>query len=155
MPNNRGSSGHALLDFFGDRLDPDRIVPLLPVRPWKVWKKGDQVGRPSARGEIPVARTGYCCFSSRGLEVSEDLDRHVALLLSFLDLRADEIRRVVREDQLSWEIVCFFTSQWQKDHWIVSEANRIHAESLGISVVAETATKNVQVEISMDHLESH
>lgn len=131
-------------------MDPDRIVPLLPVKPWKVWKKGDQVGRPSALGHIAVARTGYCSFSSRGIEASEDLDKHVALLLSFIDLRADELKRVVREDQLRWEIVCFFASQWQRRHWAVAEENKLHAESLGISVVAETATKNVQVVVSME-----
>lgn|SRR6185312_9498612 len=154
MLTTQRPSCHALLDFVGDRMNPDKIVPLLPVEPWKVLKKGDQVGRASAQGHIALARTGYCSFSSRELEASEDLDKHVALLLSFIDLRADEIRNVVREDQLRWKIVCFFSSRWQREHWKVSEANRIRAESLGISVVAETATKNVQVVVSMDHLES-
>jgi hypothetical protein len=108
---------------------------------------GDQMGRPSASGVIARARTGYCSFSTRGLEASPNINQHIGLLLSFIGDRTEAIKNVIREDNLECKIVCFFGSQAQRQNWTINAENELVAQSFGIAVVRETITTNIEIDI--------
>jgi hypothetical protein len=94
----------AVMAFVGDALDPEKLLPLIPLT--KVWwkRKGDALGRPF-NGRVPVAKTGVCSYSTTGSGC--DGNDQVALLLRAIEPRIEDIRRVVTESELRWKLEFF------------------------------------------------
>ncbi len=104
-----GSDGEAVfivLDFIGDNLEPSRLIPLIPLPPERPKRKGEPLGR--ARGPTqPVAKTGYCGFSTRGQGLPATSNAHLGSLLDIVEPRLGPIRRIMSEQSLRWEATFF------------------------------------------------
>lgn len=135
---------YALLDFVGDRVEPNEIAPLLSLKLGKAKRKGETtVGPDRLRPgqKPPVARTGYCHFSTRWIESSADINDHISVLLEAVRARATEIKQLLRDRGLIYKIVCFFDDDEYKKTWVLSEKNRQMARELAIDISNETVTE--------------
>jgi hypothetical protein len=95
-----------MLDFLGDALDPAMLLPLIPLTPVRSKRKGDPMVRP-INGRILVAKIGYCGFTTGGMLGTADGDDHVAFALQAIEPRIEDIRRVLAESGLRWELEFF------------------------------------------------
>jgi hypothetical protein len=95
-----------MLDFLGDALDPAMLLPLVPLTPVRSKRKGDTMGRP-INGKVPTAKIGYCGFTTGGMVPSGNGNDHVAFALRAIEPRIEDIRRVMAESGLHWELVFF------------------------------------------------
>jgi hypothetical protein len=131
----------SLLDFVGDELDPTKLIGKFSIRPVRPKKKGDPLGN---RPEYPnaVARTGYCGFSSSKYVNSNNINDHVSFLLEEISHNLDNIKNIVRDDHLSWKIVCFFHPP-QDLQAALSASNLIKATEIGIEIVKDESIQAV------------
>ncbi|HVB68279.1 MAG TPA: DUF4279 domain-containing protein [Acetobacteraceae bacterium] len=96
----------ALLDFKGEDLDPAPLISLIPLTPVRPRKKGDPLG-PDKGGKVPVAKTGYCGFTTAGKILSKSANDHVSAILDIVDDRIVAIREVMSLQSLAWKAVLF------------------------------------------------
>jgi len=104
------------LDFLGDALDPATLLPVVPLAPNRSKRKGDPLGRPF-NGRVPVAKTGYCSFSTGGMaghghghghgHGNGNGNDHVAFILRAIEPRIEDIRRVMAASGLRWKLMFF------------------------------------------------
>lgn len=95
-----------LLTFVGDEIEPSSLTSLIPIPSVRSKKKGHPLG-PSRDGKTPVAKTGYCAFSTADLVESEMLNDHVKLILSAIEDIAPTIKSIMEEQSISWQAVLF------------------------------------------------
>jgi hypothetical protein len=95
-----------LLDFTGDKLDPAPLVALIPLAPVRPKRKGEALG--SAKGgSAPIAKTGYCGFTTAGNGLLPTGDAHLEFLLKSVEGRVVAIRKTMSEQSLKWRAVFF------------------------------------------------
>lgn len=98
----------ASLDFWGESLDPDPIVALIPLRPYKPTRKGDPlVKKERATGSVPVAKFGTCHFFSYEHVVSRDPSAHLGYVVDAIESRIDAIRTLKDMQRIDWRITFF------------------------------------------------
>ena len=101
-----GEAVFVVLDFIGDNLEPSRLVPLIPLDPGRPKRKGEPLGR--TRGATqPVAKTGYCGFSTTGQGLPATSNAHLGFLLAIVEPRLGAIQRVMSEQTLRWKATFF------------------------------------------------
>ena len=88
-------------------------------------------------GQTPIAKTGYCGFTTAGRIFSKGANEHVKLLLGVIRPNIDEIRRIISSQSLTWRAVLFEgTSEGQFFADLDPELSR-QAADLGFASSAE------------------
>jgi len=124
----------AMIDFIGDDLDPEVIIQLFTISPVRPKKKGDRLGL-SDSPSLPVAKTGYCGFSTSNCVSSCFMDDHVQYLLDEIEKNGGLLQSIVRSQDLSWFLTCFYdASQEGVSSELVSEQNMARANKYGIVI---------------------
>ena len=91
--------------FRSDDLDPPPLISLIPLTPVRPKRKGDPT---SKRWQPPpVAKTGYCGFTTRDRDLPRDGDAHLEFLLDMVEQRIDAIRQIMLAQSLDWHAVFF------------------------------------------------
>lgn len=103
-PDDEGA--FIILDFRGDKLDPAPLLSLIKLTPVRPKKKGDPLG-PSRGGRTPVAKIGYCGFSTMGKASPQDGNAHLAILLKTVSDHIVAIRQIMLAQSLEWRAVFF------------------------------------------------
>jgi hypothetical protein len=135
------TSRNSLLAFKGDELDPAKLVRYFSMRPVRPKKKGDRLG--SRPGSPPaLAATGYCGFSTSGCVSSNNINDHISFLLEEISRNLDDIKIVIRDDHLSWEIVCFLYPP-QNLQALLSDSNVVKSREIGIEIVTDDSSQAV------------
>lgn len=102
----------ATLRFAGHDLDSDDIAAILPVRPTRSLRKGEEFFAGPRAGTLR-GRTGVWFLSTDALMQSDDLTDHLRLLaclLSPLDdgQRAERLRSILRRAHARAHVTCFW-----------------------------------------------
>ena len=139
--NSNHGSCHAILSFAGERLDPDDIASLIAARVTKARKKGDKLARPLAGHADPAAKVGYCEIATSGAILSNDINEHIAYLLSQVEDNLGSIQSFVDRNNIAWRIVCFFEDENIADTWDLSHENANRAITIGIPIYSENVEK--------------
>jgi len=127
---------HACLDFVGEELDPDDILPLVPLKADGPKKKGDPLFN-SRNGKTSHARFGACIFYTTGVVCSSNLSDHVVFLLNNIEPTLEKIKNVVDRQNLRWFITCFLDSPDEKLETLLSPAIFMRAAEFGIPIEVE------------------
>jgi hypothetical protein len=101
-----GETAHIVLDFLGDNLEPSQLIALIPLRPLGPKRKGEPLGR--TRGPTqPVAKIGYCGFTTHDQDRLATSNAHLGFLLDIVEPRLEAMRRVMSEQSLRWTVTFF------------------------------------------------
>ena len=131
----------SLLAFVGDELDPTKLVGNFSIEPVRPKKKGDSLGsRPGYPNAI--AHTGYCGFSTSKYVNSNNINDHIGFLLDEISNNLDDIKNIIRDDDLSWKIVCFFYPP-QDFRTALSPSNLVKSTEIGIEIINDESTEAV------------
>ncbi|MGH7048991.1 MAG: DUF4279 domain-containing protein, partial [Stellaceae bacterium] len=101
------------LRFVGDGLDPDQISAILPVRPTRAHRKGEEFFAGPHAGKLP-GRTGLWFLATDKLVPSDDLQEHLAFVeqLFYPDAGEDSgIRRlhdILERTHSRTRVTCFW-----------------------------------------------
>lgn len=106
---DREDDPHILLEFLGDRLDPDPILALLGhLRSTRPVRKGDPVSRPTSTGRpARAAVTGVCLLSTGDRVDSDNPNDHLAFLLDEIEPHAEQLREIRSAADLVWQALLF------------------------------------------------
>lgn len=101
--------GAASLHVLGDRLDPDAVICLIPLRPGQVARKGERLTSPGipARRDAAIARTGVCFFDVDDSAHALPLNQRLSIMLDAVEPRIAEPRALIAEQDLRWDITVF------------------------------------------------
>lgn len=103
---NDDGGAFVLLNFTGDCLDPASLISVIPLTPVRPKRKGAPLG-PVRSGKVPMAKTGYCGFTTSNEVSSKRADDHAAFLLRIVSDHITDIRRVMSIQSLKWRAVLF------------------------------------------------
>lgn len=92
--------------FVGDEIEPSSLISLIPILSVRFKKKGHPLGPPRG-GRTPVAKTGYCAFSTADLVGSGILNDHVRTILNAIQDLIPNIKSIMEEQSISWQAVLF------------------------------------------------
>jgi hypothetical protein len=135
------TSCHSLLAFKGDELDPAKLIRHFSMKPVRPKKKGDRLG--SRSGHPPaLASTGYCGFSTSKSVSSKNINDHISFLLEEISRNLNDIKIIIRDNHLSWKIVCFFYPA-QNLQALLSDSNIVKSKEIGIEIVSDESSEAV------------
>lgn len=135
------TSCNSLLVFKGDELDPAKLIRYFSMKPFRSKKRGDRLGN-RAGYPPPLASTGYCGFSTSEYVSSKNLNDHISFLLEEISCNSNDIKNIIRDDHLSWEIVCFFYPP-QNLQALLSKSNVVKSKEIGIEIVRDESSEAV------------
>lgn len=95
-----------LLKFVGDEIDPLSLVSLIPITSVRFKRKGHPLGPPRG-GKTPVAKTGYCAFSTVSIVKSSMLNDHVKAVLDAIEDLIPSIKNIMEKQSICWQAVLF------------------------------------------------
>jgi hypothetical protein len=136
MMNNKDQvddGAFVLLDFTGDNLEPAPLLSLLTL-PARSKKKGTPLG-PTRNGRTPVAKTGYCSFTTYCAILSKMAVSHVELLFQTLESRISAIRDIMDRQELTWAAVLFEGNSDREYFSDLSPALFERADKLGLPIL--------------------
>jgi hypothetical protein len=96
-----GTDGKAFvtLRFAGDDLDPDEISAVLPIKPTRAHRKGEEFLAGPRAGNLH-GRTGMWFLATDKLVPSDDLQDHLAFVQKLLCPRPSDIKRISKLDEI-------------------------------------------------------
>jgi hypothetical protein len=113
MTNSRAlPKTYATLRFAGDRLDPDHISAILPVKPKRAHRKG-QIFAAGPRAGNLTGRTGIWYFDTREMQ-SHELADHLRAIVTLLypeagnTDRVNRLREVMGRERAKAHVSCFW-----------------------------------------------
>ncbi len=98
---------HAQLRIYHDELDPERITSLLGIEPSQIQVRGR--ARTTSIGKDFTPPIGGWFLSTKGINTSRDVRRHVAWILDRLAGK-DDILRSLQADGCRMDIFCYWLS---------------------------------------------
>jgi hypothetical protein len=133
-PATEDERAFVLLDFRGDDLDPAPLISLIPLTPVRLKKKGDPLSG-GKKEKVPIAKVGYCGFTTAGKVPSRDTNEHVRALLDAISGHIDEVRKVMSLQSLIWEAL-LFEGRMKGQLYSDLDTRLIgHAEELGLPLL--------------------
>jgi hypothetical protein len=103
----------ATLRFAGDDLDPEEIAAILPVRPTRAHRKGEEFAAGPRAGRLR-GRTGIWYLATDELVASDDLQDHLTYVQKLLypepadSRRISQLREVLRKRHSQARVTCFW-----------------------------------------------
>jgi hypothetical protein len=103
---------YATLRFAGDRLDPEHISEILPVKPKRAHRKGEIFFAGPRAGNM-TGRTGIWYFDTRDMQ-SHDLADHLRAIVTLLypepdkPDRVNRLREVMGREHAQAHVSCFW-----------------------------------------------
>lgn len=104
------------LRFAGDDLDPDEISAVLPVKPTRAHRKGEEFFAGPRAGNLR-GRTGIWFLATDKLVPSDDLQDHLAFVQKLLvptpgdTSRIDRLRDILERTHSAAHITCFWRGE--------------------------------------------
>jgi len=136
---------YATLRFAGDRLDPEHISAILPVKPKRSHRKG-QVFSAGPRAGNLTGRTGIWYFDTRGMQ-SQDLADHLRAIVKLLypepsnTDRVTRLREVMAREHAAAHVSCFWYGTHGADPPPVPEDIRAALALLPADIETDFATE--------------
>ncbi len=132
---------HALLGFIGAQMNPDHILPLVPLEASSTRKAGELAVKGPVEPGVRVTRIKFsgCFYSTSRYLTSLEINDHIAFLLAALQPRAAEIAALRQAQGFRIEIACFFSDETRKPAWRLSAANESLARALDIEIENDIA----------------
>jgi Domain of unknown function (DUF4279) len=144
--NAAGIHCHALMQFSGEDLDPERISRLLDLKSSSSKKRGDPLGPPRPGRPAPLARRGGISYSTYRSIVSDDINDHLRYLLNAVLPVSEQLKALADKEHLRWGIVLFIDDTPVDWRALLEKSVAKNLDSLGIELVLDDPSTITVVE---------
>jgi Domain of unknown function (DUF4279) len=141
-----GSKAFVTLRFAGDDLDPDEISAILPVKPTRAHRKGEEFFAGPSAGKLR-GRTGMWFLATDTLVPSDHLEDHFAFVEQLLypevagDSGIRKLREILERTHSRAHVTCFWRGERGETVPEVAISLKSAIKSLNADIETDVATE--------------